>query len=169
MMAIPQSSADLPTLAGLGAAWIFARSNGVWSQQGSKLVGTGQSGTSVQGTAVAVSGDGNTAIVGGRSDGGNVGAAWIYTLSNGVWTQQGKKLVAIDYTGGPQQGWAVALSYDGNTAVVGGPRDASSIGAVWVYTRSNGVWTQLGEQADRRARDRSARHFRRCFRRRDKH
>jgi hypothetical protein len=129
---------------GLGAAWIFTRSAGVWTQLGNKLVGTGQTGTSVQGTAVAVSGDGNTAIVGGRTDAGNVGAVWVYTLINGVWTQQGNKLVSIDYTGGPQQGWAVGLSYDGNTAVVGGPRDDSSVGAVWVYTRSNGVWTQQG-------------------------
>ncbi len=131
---------------GVGAAWIFTRSNGIWSQQGSKLVGTGLSGTSVQGTAVAVSGDGNTAIVGARSDGGNIGAAWIYTRSNGVWTQQGNKLIATDYNGAPQQGWSVALSYDGNTALVGGPRDDGSIGGVWVYTRTNGVWTQLGSK-----------------------
>ena len=129
---------------GLGAAWIFTRSAGIWSQLGNKLVGTGQTGTSVQGTAVAISGDGNTAIVGGRTDAGNVGAIWVFTLNNGVWTQQGAKLVAADFTGGPQMGWAAALSYDGNTAVVGGPRDDSAVGAVWVFTRSNGVWTQQG-------------------------
>src|ERR1035437_513275 len=44
-------------------------------QQGSKLVGTGAIGTPVyQGTAVAVSADGNTAIVGGYADNSNAGA-----------------------------------------------------------------------------------------------
>jgi hypothetical protein len=35
----------------------------------------------------------------------------------------------------------VALSFDGNTAIVGGLDDAN-VGAAWVYTRTAGVWTQ---------------------------
>jgi hypothetical protein len=42
--------------------------------------------------AAEVSADGNTAIVGGPVDNGT-GAAWFYTRSNGVRTQQGSKLV----------------------------------------------------------------------------
>jgi len=49
-----------------GAAWVFTRSGGVWSQQGSKLVGTGAVGPAGQGRSVALSADGNTAIVGGE-------------------------------------------------------------------------------------------------------
>ena len=49
---------------GKGAAWVFARSGSSWSQQGSKLVGSGGSGASF-GAAVALSGDGKTALVGG--------------------------------------------------------------------------------------------------------
>jgi hypothetical protein len=43
-----------------GAAWIFARSGGTWSQQ-TKLVGTGAVGPDPveQGWSVALSGDGN--------------------------------------------------------------------------------------------------------------
>ena len=46
-----------------------------------------------QGSSVALSADSNTAIVGGTGDHCGVGAAWVYTRSGGVWTQQGAKLV----------------------------------------------------------------------------
>jgi hypothetical protein len=126
----------------LGAAWIFVRSAGVWTQ-GGKLVGTGYSGIPAQGIGVAISGDGNTAAVGGRNDYGGIGAVWIFTVSDGVWTQQ-QVLVALDPSGAAEFGQSVALSYDGNTAVVGGPHDDSQNGATWVFTRSNGMWTQQG-------------------------
>jgi hypothetical protein len=130
-----------------GAAWVYTRSNGVWTQQGGKLVGTGTVGNAQQGVSVALSADGNTAIVGGHTDFANSGAAWVYTRSNGVWTQQGGKLVANDAVGNQvYQGWSVALSADGNTAIVGGWSDNSSTGAAWVYTRSSGVWTQQGSK-----------------------
>jgi hypothetical protein len=63
----------------VGAAWVFTRSGGVWSQQGSKLVGTGAVGPAGQGRSVALSADGNTAIVGGPADNTNIGAAWVFT------------------------------------------------------------------------------------------
>ena len=127
-----------------GAAWVYTRSGGAWTQQGNKLVGTGVTGAAQQGRSVSLSSDGNTAIVGGVSDNSNAGAAWIYTRTAGVWTQQGNKLVGTGATGAAGQGWAVSLSSDGNTAIVGGGSDNSNAGAVWVYTRSGGVWTQQG-------------------------
>jgi hypothetical protein len=130
----------------IGAAWVFTRSNGVWTQQGSKLVGTGAVGNSGQGNSVALSADGNTAIVGGPPDDSNVGAVWVFTRSNGVWTQQGSKLVGTGATGSAQQGFSVALSGDGNTAAVGGPEDDGAAGAMWVFARSNGVWAQQGSK-----------------------
>ena len=50
---------------GAGAAWVWTRSGGVWTQQGTKLVGTGAVGDADQGQSVSLSADGNTAIVGG--------------------------------------------------------------------------------------------------------
>jgi len=50
----------------------------VWSQQGAKLVGTGAAGDAGQGSSVALSADGKTAIVGGESDNGTAGAVWIW-------------------------------------------------------------------------------------------
>ncbi|MFX5933779.1 hypothetical protein ABTE76_19670, partial [Acinetobacter baumannii] len=66
---------------GAGAAWVYTRSGGSWSQQGSKLVGTGAVGNAGQGRSLSLSADGNTAIVGGFADNSGVGAAWVYTRS----------------------------------------------------------------------------------------
>ena len=129
-----------------GAAWVFTRSGSVWTQQGGKLAGTGAVGNATQGSSVALSTDGNTAIVGGPADNGGAGAAWVYTRSGAVWTQQGGKLAGAGAVGDAAQGASVALSGDGNTALVGGWRDNVGAGAVWVYTRSGGVWTQQGSK-----------------------
>ena len=125
-----------------GAAWIWTSSGGVWSQQ-EKLVGSGAIGSAGQGTSVSLAADGNTAIIGGPGDDGGLGAAWAWTRSAGVWTQQGAKLVGSGIVGSPSQGRSVSISADGNTAIVGGPGDLSS-GAAWVWTQSAGVWTQQG-------------------------
>jgi hypothetical protein len=127
-----------------GAAWIWTRSGGGWNQQGPKLVGTGAVGTAVQGYSVSLSADGNTAIVGGSSDNNVVGAAWVWTRSGGVWSQQGPKLVGFDGLGLTRQGQSVSLSADGNTAIVGGRGDGNFLGAVWVWTRNGGFWSQQG-------------------------
>jgi FG-GAP repeat len=135
-----------------GAVWVFTRSNGVWTQQGSKLVANDSVGPAFQGWSVALSADGNTAVVGGDGDNSNIGAAWVYTRSGGVWTQQGSKLVGTGTVGTRAlQGQSVALSADGNTAIVGGPFDnydsnSGGIGAAWVFTNSGGVWTQQGSK-----------------------
>ena len=129
-----------------GAAWVFTRNGGIWTQQGNKLVGTGAVGQAGQGVSVALSADGNTAIVGGPDDNSDTGAAWVFTRSGGVWSQQGNKLVGTGAVGNAGQGASVALSADGNTAIVGGPDDNSSTGAAWVFTRSGGVWTQQGNK-----------------------
>ncbi len=117
-----------------------------FGQQGSKLVGTGAVGYARQGQSVTLSADGNTAIVGGPNDNSLAGAAWVYTRSGGVWSQQGGKLVGTGAVGAAQQGFSVAISADGNTAIVGGPYDSSYNGTAWVFTRSGGVWTQQGSK-----------------------
>jgi hypothetical protein len=124
----------------VGAAWVFTRSAGVWTQQ-TKLVGTGAIGNAFQGDAVSLSADGHTAIVGGLNDNDLLGAAWVFTRSGGLWTQQAK-LVGTGAIGLAGQGRSVSLSADGNTAIVGGLYDDGATGAAWVFTRSAGVWAQ---------------------------
>ena len=120
----------------VGAAWVYTRSGAVWTQQGAKLLGTGAIGPygGAQGISVSLSGDGNTAIVGGYADNNLLGAAWVYTRSAGVWSQQAK-LVGTGAVGGAEQGISVSLSGDGNTAIVGGPNDDELAGAAWVFAK----------------------------------
>jgi hypothetical protein len=123
-------------------------------QQGNKLVGGGYvgpaGGGAEQGISIALSADGTTALIGGPADNNDIGAAWVFTQSGSVWSQQGNKLVGGGYVGPPgsgaYQGASVALSADGNTAIVGGPSDNFNVGAVWVWTRSGGVWNQQGNK-----------------------
>ena len=130
-----------------GAAWVWIRSGNTWSQQGNKLVGTGGSSNAEQGTSVALSADGNTAIVGGPLDQDlQVGAAWVFTRSGTTWSQQGNKLVGSGNMGTARQGTSVALSADGNTAMVGGSYDNGLTGAAWIFTRSGTTWTQAGSK-----------------------
>jgi hypothetical protein len=133
----------------IGATWLFTRnSNGTWSQLGTKLIGSGYSGVNVQqGYAVSISGDGSTVLSGGPSDGYGTGAVWVFAVNSttGYWSQQGNKLVGGGFIGSlVYQGCSVALSYDGNTAIVGGFNDNNAIGAGWIFVRDlvMGNWSQ---------------------------
>ena len=131
---------------GYGAAWVFTRSGSTWTQRGEKLAGSGEAGFSQFGSSVALSSDGNTALVGGQHDNNGAGAAWVFTRSGPTWTQQGEKLTGSGETGEGYFGSSVALSPDGNTALVGGPLDRHYNGAAWLFTRSGSSWTQQGEK-----------------------
>lgn len=131
----------------VGAAWVFSRSGGVWSQQGAKLLGTGYVGNPIfQGYSVSLSGDGNTAIIGGYGDDNQTGAAWVFVRSGTDWIQQGQKLVGTGGVSQTRQGFSVSLSFDGNTALVGAPWDNHDVGAIWIFTRAGGIWTQQGSK-----------------------
>jgi hypothetical protein len=129
-----------------GAVWVFTRSGSTWSEV-TKLRPTDEVATAEFGWSLALSPDGTTALVGGPyetgPDGGeNTGSAWAFTRSGLAWAQQGPKFAI--YANGPEigpykLGWDVALSADGNTALV-----SSLANAGWVFTRSGGVWALQG-------------------------
>lgn len=137
----------------IGAVWIFTRSSSIWTQQGSKLIGTGGD-KARQGNSLALSADGNTLVVGGPNDriGVNpnftlVGATWVFTRSGSTWTQQGSKLVGTGWVGNEvRQGISVSLSSDGNTLAIGAFFDNGQVGATWIFTRSGSTWTQQGSK-----------------------
>src|SRR5207244_2614622 len=110
----------------VGAAWVFTRKGSTWTQQGEKLTGSGEVDRGEFGTSVALSAEGNTALIGGRCDGYGapkyecVGAAWVFTRSGSTWAQQGPKLTGGGEIGGGEFGTSVALSADGNIALIGG-------------------------------------------------
>lgn len=133
-----------------GGAWVFTRTGSTWSQQGPKLTGAGESGPGRFGVSVALSGDGNTVLVGAPQDNEGVGAVWVFTRSGGSWMQQGTKLVGAGTEAlgsfGVRFGQSVALSNDGNTALIGGPENGVEVGAAWVFVRSGTTWSQQGEK-----------------------
>ena len=126
---------------GYGAIWVFKFNGSIWIQQGIKISPTDSIKNSNFGSSTSISSKGSTLAVGGIGDNDYTGATWIYTNINDVWTQQAK-LVGTDNIGICLQGYSVSLSADGNTLAVGGPYDNVNIGATWIFTSINGVWTQ---------------------------
>ncbi len=133
---------------GVGAAWVFVDSEGKWTEQGKDLTGREETGSGAFGSGVALSADGNTALVGAELDNENMGAAWVYVRSGGEWTAQSPKLKPEGAVGNAFLGLSVALSANGNTALVGSYNDNHMSGAVWVYARpENGSeWSQRGSK-----------------------
>ena len=113
-------------------------------QSGTELTPDLETGAGGFGYSVALSGDGNTALIGAPYDNGNGGSATVFDRSGTTWAQ-----VAEFSPSGPDGengasgfGISVALSADGETALIGGSTDSNGSGAAWIYTQSGGDWTQ---------------------------
>lgn len=149
-----------------GAAYVYVRNAGVWSQQ-AYLKPLDTWSTDWFGCAVGASGD--SVVVGARFENSNAmgvngnafdasqldsGAAYVFVNVAGVWSQQAY-LKASNTWGNDQFGTAVAIG--GDTVVVGAwgedsnatgvngnqaNNDAGASGAAYVYSRSGGVWSQ---------------------------
>ncbi|MFQ5493855.1 MAG: FG-GAP repeat protein, partial [Phycisphaerae bacterium] len=124
-----------------GSAYVFVRSNGVWTQQ-AKLTADDATFGDHFGNSVSITGD--TAVIGAWRDdaeGTLSGSAYVFVRSNGVWTQQAK-LTADDAVPGAFFGWSVSIN--GNTAVIGSFHDdhaGAGSGSAYVFVRTAGVWT----------------------------
>lgn len=94
------------------------------------------------GTALSLSNDGNTAIIGAPYDVVDIGAALIYTLTPCGW-EVAAKLVGTGGVQGTMQGYSVDISADGTVAVIGAPKDNNWVGAAWVFVKSGGTWAQV--------------------------
>jgi hypothetical protein len=137
--------------ANAGAAWVFTRAEpgSAWNQ-GTRLTGGAQEiGEGRFGYSVALSGEGDTALIGARTDNSGAGAAWVFTRSSATaWAQEPKLTVPTSGQGGRVVafGFSVALSGDGDTALVGGPATSpASSGAAWLFTDSGSAWSEQQE------------------------
>jgi hypothetical protein len=146
-----------------GAAYVFVRSSGTWSQQ-AYLKASNTEANDFFGRSVSISGD--TVVVGANRESSNAtgvngtesnnsaassGAAYVSVRSSGTWSQQAY-LKASNAEAYDQLGWSVAIS--GDTVVVGAlgeagdatggqsNNSASYAGAAYVFVRSSGTWTQ---------------------------
>jgi hypothetical protein len=127
---------------GQGSAYIFTYSDGTWDA-GVKLVHPQPADNDYFGRGVAISGNGNTVIVGAPQDDTNAGSAYIFTRSSGTWNA-GVRLVASDGATQDYFGQSVAISSDGNIALVGAynedPGSVTNAGSAYIFTRSSGTW-----------------------------
>ncbi len=129
---------------GRGAVWSFQRGGSGWVPVGEgKITASEETGTGYFGRSLAISPDGSTAVVGGPGDSAYHGAAWMFTRSSGGWTQQAR-VTGAEEDGAARFGFQVAVSEAGDTVLIGGPRDAADVGAVWVFGRSGSALTQEG-------------------------
>ncbi|MCA8943681.1 MAG: FG-GAP repeat protein [Planctomycetes bacterium] len=151
---------------GSGAAYVFVRTGGVWTQQAYLKASNTASGDNF-GWSVAVHGDtivvgapnedsAATGVNGNQADDSvtNSGAVYVFVRTAGAWTQQ-----AYVKASNPDvsDGFGVSVSVSGDTVVVGADREdsaatgvdgdeaddsATSAGAAYVFARSGGSWTQ---------------------------
>ncbi|MGH8428653.1 MAG: FG-GAP repeat protein [Gammaproteobacteria bacterium] len=123
-----------------GAAYVFTKSGGIWSQTAKLTAADGAAGDQF-GNSVALSG--TTALVGDDRNGGNQGAAYVFSEAGGTWSQTAK-LTAADGAAGDYFGDSVAL--EGTTAVIGARYATVGgnqlQGAAYVFSEAGGTWSQ---------------------------
>jgi hypothetical protein len=126
-----------------GAAYVFTRANGVWTEV-EKLTANDGAAYDNFGNGVALSG--TTVIVGApnASVNGNTaqGAAYVFTESGGSWSQT-QKLLAAD--GAASNEFGDSVSVQGNTALIGAIQLLHGPGAAYVFVNSGGTWTQTAK------------------------
>ena len=156
-----------------GAAWVFTREGETWTLQGGGKLTPGElpasaggeactgtpggceecaeepkaspaeEGECAFGASVAVSADGNTAIVGNPTTSSSPGAVWVFTREGSSWTRSAE-LTGGNTVGEGRFGKSVALSADGDTALVGDPSSTNGRGIAWLFTREGSSWTRVG-------------------------
>jgi len=152
-----------------GAAYVFTRSSGAWTQQA--YVKASNTGTEDRfGFQVALSADGATLAVSAQNEDSaatgvngddldnsavDAGAAYVFTRdTGGVWTQQAY-IKAANAEAGDNFGISADLSSDGNTLLIGAIWEDSgdagneldnsviNSGAAYIFTRDGGgIWLQ---------------------------
>jgi hypothetical protein len=154
-----------------GAVYVFNRDgSGEWSQQ-AYIKASNSDLTDSFGESVSLTSDGNTLVVGARSEASsatgvngdqldnsteNAGGVYVFTRSGSSWSQQAYIKASNTYRQG-LFGSAVSISGDGNTIAVGAtgessaatgvngdqnPIGAAGSGAVYVFRRNGSSWSQ---------------------------
>ncbi|HET7921658.1 MAG TPA: hypothetical protein VFM15_02775 [Gammaproteobacteria bacterium] len=143
-------SANCAEIAGLrwaGKVYVYARDGGGWSPTPlAVLTEPVPARNDFFGTGVALSDDGNTALIGSDnySSDDPVGRAYVFTRSGGNWQPAPSGVLSDpEHTPGSMFGSTVALSGDGNTALVGAG-NAGDGHAAHVFQRNQGQWSHAG-------------------------
>jgi cysteine-rich repeat protein len=123
---------DDNSASGAGAAYVFVRTDGVWSQQ-AYIKASNTDAADFFGRSVALSGDGNILAVGAEKESSNAtgidgdqaddsvaqsGAAYVFVREGANWSQQAY-VKASSTEVSDQFGYEVGVANDGNTLAVG--------------------------------------------------
>jgi hypothetical protein len=146
-----------------GAAYIFALSGGSWDT-GTKIQASDKQDSDRFGYKVSMNSDGTKVIVGAWQDetgGSYAGAAYIFALSGGSWSQQAK-IQASDKQAHDYFGYSVSMSSDGTKVIVGAFAEdtgGGSAGSAYIFALSGGSWSQQAkiQASDPEANDRFGR------------
>jgi hypothetical protein len=95
------------------------------------------------GHSVAISANGEFALIGVPGPQFGAGAAWVFKRSGSTWVEQGPPLMARGQGASHSFGESVAVSANGGIALVGAPREQGA-GEAWVFKRSGSKWAQQG-------------------------
>ncbi len=138
--------ADCSAGSACGAVYFYLARGASWSFGGKLTAADGAQGDAF-GTAVALSADGATALIGAPNKNCGApqcGAVYVFTRSGAIWTQAAK-LTASDASSAIF-GFSLALSADGTEALIGAPLASClagfSCGKVYVFTGSGASWVQ---------------------------
>ena len=126
-----------------GAAYVFVRREGTWSQQAYLKANDAARGDYF-GTSVAIAGD--TILVGAVRDNALLssnlnsapGVVYVFTRSGDTWTQS-DRLTGTSGETADLFGWMLAI--ENETIVIGAPRNGSH-GAAYVFARNGGKWLE---------------------------
>ena len=126
-----------------GAAYVFTKVDGAWSETPVKLIASDGAADDWFGYSVAV--DGETIVVGARWHKGKAGAAYVFTKVDGVWGNdpdsgeihrvETAKLTASD--GGAFNYFGHSVAVHGETIVIGAPGYNANTGVAYVFTRNS--------------------------------
>ncbi len=127
-----------------GKVYVFAQDGGTWTQA-QVLTADDGAANDLFGTSLAL--DGDTAIIGAPTltyNFNHAGWAYVFTSSNGTWTQ-GQKIIPNETALGDQFGYAVGLA--GDTALITSTGNQFAHGAAYVFHRDSGLWMETQQLA----------------------
>ena len=140
-LAVVGANKDNDLGADSGAAYVYRLTGTGWSQV-QKLTPSDGAANDQFGSAVAISPDGSTLVVGAEGDadaGTFTGSAYVFELQADGQFAQAAKLVASDRQAGAHFG--ISAAADGNTVLIGA-WGSNSAGAAYVFDRSASGWGQ---------------------------
>ena len=129
-----------PLTGSTGEAYAYTYASGTgWSSMPVTLAPPSGSAAGLLGSSVALSSSGTVALVGAPQTSSNTGAAYIYTSSTEAWSSTSGPVTLAAPSGASDFGSSVALSADGEAALVGAPDANSYVGAAYIYTYDSGT------------------------------